>query len=328
MENQPEIISSAELEASQPRVSVSMITYNHERFIRQAVESALSQQTSFPIEVIVGEDCSNDATSEILRKLQREHPDRLKLILQTKNAGMGRNSSAVFSASRGEYVAFLEGDDFWTDPLKLQKQVDFLDHHPDCVLCHHRVRAVEDGTGEVKYEYPFPEDRVPFQTVERFFVLNFIQTCSALVRRRFMPELDENFMRLRFGDYPLFILLSQHGPVAYLDEAMADYRIHSGGVHSKMDEPAKVMAMFSVMSYLAGCSQLKRPLRVRALRRSNSFLDSYCTNIRSRGSGVGLWAVMAGQAYKAVCLLDLVTAKSLGMFILRRGVKLMGWRAK
>src|SRR4051794_3890726 len=119
------------------KVSVCMITYNHERFIEQAVASALTQATSFEYEIVIGEDCSTDRTRNILIELQRANPDKIRLLLPEHNLGAQRNFVQTLDMCRGQYIAYLEGDDYWTSSAKLQQQVDFLDQHADFAICFH-----------------------------------------------------------------------------------------------------------------------------------------------------------------------------------------------
>ena len=133
--------------AMTPKVSVCVITYNQERYVIQAVEGALTQEADFDFEVVVGDDASSDGTPEILRDLQVRYPDRLRLILREKNIGPARNFLDVLGACRGEYVAILDGDDYWTSPEKLQKQADALDADPTLAICSHRVEHVFEDEG-------------------------------------------------------------------------------------------------------------------------------------------------------------------------------------
>src|ERR1700733_15495950 len=130
--------SETALSASEDRptikLSVAVVTYNHESFIRQAIESALAQRVKFDYEIVVANDCSTDGTQGIVEDLSRIYPNRIFSLSQKQNVGMPRNLSAAVAACRGEYVALLEGDDYWTRPDKLQKQVEFLDQHPDYAI--------------------------------------------------------------------------------------------------------------------------------------------------------------------------------------------------
>ena len=132
------------------KVSVCMITYNHEAFLAEALESILAQRTTFEIEVIVGEDCSTDNTRAVLLHYQRLHPHLIKPILQPHNVGYHRNFADVLRRASGEYIALLEGDDYWTSPEKLQRQSDLLDAHPEFSMCFHRgsSRDVDDPASD------------------------------------------------------------------------------------------------------------------------------------------------------------------------------------
>ena len=141
------IMNAASAGQADVKVSVHMITYNHERFIAQAIEGVLMQQTDFAVELVIGEDCSTDGTRAIVRRYGERYPERIRLLLQERNLGARANALATLNACRGQYIALCEGDDYWTDPTKLQKQVDFLESHPECSLCFHRVLVVyEDGS--------------------------------------------------------------------------------------------------------------------------------------------------------------------------------------
>jgi glycosyltransferase involved in cell wall biosynthesis len=116
-----------------------MITYNQDQFVGQAIESVLSQQVDFEYELVIGEDCSTDRTREIVASFGAKFPDRIRLLLPKSNLGMQENFKATLAACSGQYVAILEGDDYWTSPLKLKRQVEFLDAHSDCAMCFHSV---------------------------------------------------------------------------------------------------------------------------------------------------------------------------------------------
>ena len=117
---------------TEPLVSVKMITYNHAPYIAQAIEGVLQQKTNFPFELVIGEDCSTDGTREIVFEYQEKYPDIIRVITSDKNVGMKKNGYRTTKACRGKYVAFCEGDDYWHHPDKLQKQVDYLESHPEC----------------------------------------------------------------------------------------------------------------------------------------------------------------------------------------------------
>jgi glycosyltransferase involved in cell wall biosynthesis len=124
------------------KLSVAIITFNHERFIAQALESVLGQRTNFPLEILVADDHSTDSTPAIVADFHRRHSEKIVPILRDRNIGAVPNFTETVGACRGEYVALLEGDDYWLDSSKLQRQVDFLEAHPDFAICCHRVRVL------------------------------------------------------------------------------------------------------------------------------------------------------------------------------------------
>src|SRR5512133_148878 len=119
------------------KVSVLVMTYNHEKFIQQALDSVAMQATNFDYEILISEDCSTDRTREIVLEFQKEHPDKVRLLLSKTNVHSNQVVVRGIRAAQGQYLAMLDGDDYWTSPTKLQKQADFLDGHPECSLCFH-----------------------------------------------------------------------------------------------------------------------------------------------------------------------------------------------
>jgi glycosyltransferase involved in cell wall biosynthesis len=216
------------------KVSVAMITYNHEEFIAKALDSVLMQRTNFDYEIVIGEDCSTDNTRNIIIDYQKRHPDKFRLLLNEKNLGMHRNAAQVHHACKGEYIALLEGDDYWTSPHKLQKQVDFLESHPECAICFHNVTEVyKDGSRE---SHSFHNNQKAFSTVEDLLPGNFIPTPSTMFRNGLVTELPEWWFSLQMGDWPLHILNARHGKIGYINEVMAVHLNHPAGVWFRMTE--------------------------------------------------------------------------------------------
>ncbi len=219
----------------QPKVSVSLLAYNHGPFIEQALNSILLQQVNFEYEIVIGEDCSQDNTREIVLNYQRKNPDKIRIFLSKKPLNDGKSGRLNFvrnlKACRGEYVALLDGDDFWTSPFKLQKQVHFLDNHPECSICFHPVVnlfEIEDKEERVVY----PPKKKDLYTVEDLLESNFIAACSAMFRNGLLGEFPDWYFRIPMGDWPLHILNSLHGTIGYLDEVMSVYRVHRKGLWS------------------------------------------------------------------------------------------------
>jgi len=205
-----------------------MITYNHEKFIAQAIESVLIQETSFPVELVIGEDCSTDGTRQVVMAFAQLHPNIIRPLLPEGNVGMHRNLQSVLQACRGEYIAFLEGDDYWTSPQKLQKQANFMDSHPDFSICGHRMMHIFQDSAEGT-PYPSPVQK-EYGTLEDILRCNYLPTCSVVFRTSFLPEMPAWTRTLQHGDWPIWVLLAERGPVGFINEVWANYRVHSGGV--------------------------------------------------------------------------------------------------
>jgi glycosyltransferase involved in cell wall biosynthesis len=215
-----------------PKVSVAMIAYNHERFVAQALESVLAQRVDFPLEIVFGEDCSTDNTRQIVRDMAEKHAGRFNLLLPEKNLGMNRNLAATIKACRGQYVALLEGDDYWIDPEKLQLQVNYLDSHPDCSICFTRAAVIDDGDQPVDTPSVIRELK-PVYSLKDYLARSFQpRTCTVMFRNRLFEDFPEWFYRLPVGDFPLHVLNAQRGDFGFLDRVTSTYRIHAGGVWS------------------------------------------------------------------------------------------------
>lgn len=217
------------------KVSILIVTYNHEKYIVEALDSVLIQQVDFDYEIVIGDDCSTDNTRSILIGYQNKHPGKIKLLLRERNLGFyGKyNFFHTFNACQGQYIAMLEGDDYWTAPDKLQKQVDFLDTHPECSFCFHASKLVfEDGSGRKPILHVPPEIK-PFYTIEDVLgKRDFIHTASTMFRRGLFGEFPEWFLSPGPGDCVLYILCGQHGKIGYIDEVKSVYRIHKEGIWS------------------------------------------------------------------------------------------------
>jgi glycosyltransferase involved in cell wall biosynthesis len=212
------------------KVSVAIITYNHERFIEQAIESVLAQKVNFSYEIVIGDDCSTDATRAVIVDLQERYPERILAVLREQNIGAMRNFAETIGACKGQYLAFLEGDDYWLSPDKLQRQVDFLDSHPDRALCCHRVKTLNE-TGSAEFDIFPPRAAGPY-TIEDLLKENFMMTCSTVLRRELIGPIPHWFFKMKLGDWPLFAMVARNRKIELMDEVMAAYRVHFGSTWS------------------------------------------------------------------------------------------------
>lgn len=207
-----------------PLVSIVCATYNHESYVAQAIESFLMQKTSFPVEIIIGEDCSTDKTRKICLAYQKKYLDKIKLLLPDKNIGAMRIHCLALLACTGKYIANCDGDDYWTDPSKLQKQVNYMEGHPECSLCFHAVEIVKGNKKTGKVIRAFDNFKV-FTSKKMFGCGSDAPSSSLLFQKRFIENLPDWFNKAPVGDIPLRLILSQHGIVVYINEVMAVRRV-------------------------------------------------------------------------------------------------------
>ncbi|MEH2128164.1 glycosyltransferase [Nostoc sp.] len=220
------------------KVSVLMVTYNHENFIAQAIESVLMQKVDFEYELVIGEDYSTDNTRQIVIDYQRKYSDKIRLLLPDVNLGAHKNFLNTFKACQGKYLAILEGDDYWTSSKKLQKQVDFLDKNLDFVICFHNVLVFwQDNSHSPSI---FLHNQPKTSTIENLLVNNFISTPSVMYRAGLVQEFPAWFYEQSMGDWTFHILNAQHGKIGYIDEVMAAYRVHAKGVWSSKRRESQI----------------------------------------------------------------------------------------
>lgn len=207
-----------------PKVSVCVITYKHANFIQKCLESILSQVVNFNYEIILGEDHSQDETVQIVKKYADAYPNLIKAYIRLQNIGGKQNFLNCFLQCQGEYVIYLEGDDYWTDQNKLQKQVDFLDTHLTAMI-------FEDGTNRPSQLINSPNQALWTNTVDFFKEKEtwFMATASVMMRRKFVNPLPSWFKECKSGDIPMYVILTEKGPIGYIPEIMSVYRKHLGG---------------------------------------------------------------------------------------------------
>ncbi len=217
-------------------VSVDVITYNHKNYIRKCLDGILMQKTNFKFEVLIHDDASTDGTADIIREYQEKYPDIIKPIYQTENQfskGISISKTYQFPRIKSKYVALCEGDDYWTDENKLQKQVDFLENNPDFAICFHPVKVEWDDNREDETIYPSPKKRFnkTVLTLDDLLRRNFIQTNSVVYR---WALADGNYDKMPTGilpgDWFLHLLHAKTGKIGFIPDVMGVYHRHSGGI--------------------------------------------------------------------------------------------------
>ena len=205
-------------------LSVCVRTHNQERFIREALDSVLRQKTSFAFEVIVSDDASTDATSTILKEYQQQFPEQIHLLFSTTNLGGPANLKQVIEASNAKYITCLDGDDFYTDDYKLQKQVDFLEQHPEYAACFHNTWNV-DETGR-KLGLFNALDFASIHDASAFIRKRwFVPIHSAVLRRDYI-EFPDWYLTVMNDDYVVHLSVVKHAPYYYVPDVMVAYRHH------------------------------------------------------------------------------------------------------
>ncbi|MGI9296254.1 MAG: glycosyltransferase family 2 protein, partial [Pseudomonadales bacterium] len=214
------------------KLSVSVVAFQQVDYIRQALESVLAQKTEFPFEVIVGDDASTDGTRDVLEDIRSQWPDQVQLLLHDHNLGDDglSNFMATVDACRGEYIAFLDGDDFWSAADKLQRQIDFLDAHPECAICGHRIEHVSDNGHRELSRRPARGSRT--YDIGELLIDNFAHKISTVARRSAIAALPDWYRTndIASGDWVFNVLVGRTGQVGFVDDVMAIHRLRAGNL--------------------------------------------------------------------------------------------------
>jgi len=215
-----------------PKVSICVITYQHEDYFEKCMESILQQKVNFDYEIIIGEDHSTDQTPNIVKKYAELFPEKIKAYVRTENIGAKFNFLHCFFDCRGEYIVHIEADDYFTDDNKLQTQVDFLDDNLNVSACFHNAQIIfEDDTNREAVFINSKNQKVLTETKD-FFVEKetwFMATASVMMRRKYVESLPEWFLECKSGDIPLYVILAEKGPIAYINKIMSVYRKNLNG---------------------------------------------------------------------------------------------------
>lgn len=235
------------------KCSVSIVTFQQVDYIRQAVASALEQRTNFDFEVIVGDDASTDGTRDVLLALREENPETVELLLAERNYGdFGlSNFMATIDASRGEYIALMDGDDYWTSSDKIQRQVDFMDAHPDCAVSAHRVEhladdgartlSVRQGSGDGLWE------------IDPLLNVNFTPKSATMIRRSALIHLPEWYRtnKIVSAAWLFNVLVSKGAKVGFIDDVMAVHRVHGQSVTAHFGTKRMLLDKLDALDLLA-----------------------------------------------------------------------------
>lgn len=220
------------MNGDRPKCSILVLAYNHENFIAEALDGILAQVVDFKYEVFVAEDCSTDRTQEIILRYAQQHPDKIKYRFHAANQGGKKNFVEGYTHLRGDYVHLLDGDDYWTDPRKLQMQVDFLEKNPDYVGCAHNVKLTFDTPGKESELLNKPGTKETHTIIDLIDGTSYFHVTSLLFRNVFRGVLPPSMWDMDCGDWFLSMIYAEHGKIRYFPDVMAVYRIHQKGAWS------------------------------------------------------------------------------------------------
>lgn len=227
-----------------PLLSVCLITYNHEDFIRQAIDGVLMQIVNFDWELIIADDCSTDSTRAIILEYKEKYPDFIKLILQEKNVGAAKNWMDLITTPKSKYIAYFEGDDYWTDPLKLQKQVDCLGQNEECNIVWTKFNKINAIGDLLEIDMPQFEKKLENVTIENFFENYRTWSLTCMFRIKVIENVD--FSKFKYSkDNTLYFLALKNSYGMVLDFNSANYRIHENGVWSSSSNINRFIADYN-----------------------------------------------------------------------------------
>lgn len=232
------------------KVSVIMITYGQEKFISEAIKGVLMQVCSFNLELIIANDCSPDNTDYEIKKAIKINPYNHEIKYTRHSVNLGMQDNFIWAAKQctGKYIAMCEGDDFWTEPLKIQKQFDFLENNPDFVLCFHKVDILKKN-GKIVSDFI---TKIPKNYQNRDVFLkkgNYIHTVSVMYRN-FLIHFDELYRYTPEGDFLLYLMLSKFGKLGYIEQTMAVYRYNVGIISKSKDKYFKNILIVNMIALL------------------------------------------------------------------------------
>ncbi|RZK14926.1 MAG: glycosyltransferase [Flavobacterium sp.] len=250
-----------------PKISFCCISYNHEKFIQDTLDGFASQDLPYDYEIVICDDNSTDQTATIISnnrgKFKNFHFKKNDI-----NLGPVKNFVQALEMCEGEYIALCEGDDFWTDPFKIQKQVDFLETHPEYVGVHHAVKVIRESTNQSEIWTEAKETISIFDLTLR----NRIMTVSCMFRNR-VEGFPTWISNLPVGDYPLNVFNAQFGLFKLLPGVMATYRVHDGGIYESKPEHRKLRMMIDTVNGMIG--NFDEPINIKLAEQQVSYLNIY-----------------------------------------------------
>lgn len=276
----------------QPVVSVCIQTYQHAAYIKECLDSVIKQKTNFPIEIILGEDNSDDGTREICIEYANKYPSFIHLFLRLEKDKIFVNGEKTgrfnflenLKAAQGKYIAWLDGDDFWLTDNKLQKQVDYMNANPDCSMSFHKSMKCWENEKPYLNDSNMPDADTKF-TLADFLKENKINTVSAMFLKKHVDNLPSWFCQLPFIDFPLFVHIAQKGKIGYIAETMSVYRIHSHGFWSSNRAPGNFIRGWHLLSIMAKNTEgeVKVAMEMKRFKTGIDLIEFYKNRLWEKG---------------------------------------------
>jgi len=269
-----QITEHASTDNTQPIVSIASLAFNHEDFVRDTLDGFLIQKTTFPVEILIHDDASTDNTASIIREYEKKYPDIIKPIYQTENQYSQGNKPGIINRSRarGKYIALCEGDDYWTDPLKLQKQVDFLEENDDfSMVCTNY--SVVDGKKKVIQKVGWDSRNRDTVITQKIVLEKYTpQLLTVLIRKSSLDKIDPKFYKYRYpnGDVAFFAAVLEFGPCCYIDEITGCYRHAVQGIWAGKDINEQLRMKFitfkNLLAFFSGNRLAKKSIYKRMIK--------------------------------------------------------------
>lgn len=228
------------------KASILIVSYNHEKFIAQALQSACDQETDFPVEILVADDCSMDGTLAVVRRFQQTYPGKIKILESATNLGITRNYERGLAACSGQYIAVLEGDDYWLSSDRLRTMVDFLGSRPECAFAFNRIRL--EIAGESRLHQWDSKQPYALRTGDDLAEENFIGNFSACVyRAELVRRLEPSLYQQKMYDWLFNLAVARFGKIGYVPQVLSVYRLHQSGAYSGMRSEQRVLETLALI---------------------------------------------------------------------------------
>lgn len=280
------------------KVSVLMITYNQEDYVAEALNSILKQNVNFEYEIVISDDHSTDKTKKILDEFYKENISKIKLHFNEHNIGCAANFVKAYLLCSGDYVAVLEGDDYWNSADKLQTQIDFLSKHPECAICFSRA-AIKDVTNDKIIGSIPMQDPKPISNIEDLLKSNFIPTCTVVFKNHLVGDIPRWLFALWLVDWPFHIINAKYGCIGFIDELFATYRRNPTGVCQSINNIVKYKGIIEMLNCINKYLDYEYEYIIEKTIGENYFLlsEEYLIHNDFRNSAIFFWESIKMKAF-------------------------------